>query len=182
MNALQRMTGRDRPVWFDVLDSWGAAGRPYREIADWLTGEQGLSAWWAQKLIVEYEQARGIRPPGIRRDGTFTVGASKSIAAPIERLVEALVDPGLRARWLPALALDIRVPESGRSVRFDVDGGPERLGVTFAETGEGRSQVAIEHERLPDPESAELAKASWRERLSTLQQLFEASRKAGSDD
>jgi hypothetical protein len=53
-----------REEWFAVLDQWGAAGRPYREIASWLTGEHGLSAWWAQKLIVEYEQARGIRGQG----------------------------------------------------------------------------------------------------------------------
>ena len=54
-------TGHDRAFWFAELDAWGAAGRPYREIADWLTTEQGLSAWWAQKLIVEYEEARGLR-------------------------------------------------------------------------------------------------------------------------
>ena len=61
-----------------MLDAWGAAGRPYREIADWLTGQHDLSNWWAQKLIVEYEQARGLRPPGVRPDGTFEVSASKT--------------------------------------------------------------------------------------------------------
>src|SRR4029453_16306221 len=46
---------QDRGYWFALLDDWGAPGRSYREIADWLTAEQGVSAWWAQKVIVEYE-------------------------------------------------------------------------------------------------------------------------------
>ena len=36
---------QDRDYWFALLDDWGTADRPYREIADWLTAEQGLSAW-----------------------------------------------------------------------------------------------------------------------------------------
>ena len=83
-------TGHDRAFWFAELDAWGAVGRPYREIADWLTTQQGLSAWWAQKLIVEYEELRGVRKPGVRRDGTFSVGVSRSIAAPVERVYAAL--------------------------------------------------------------------------------------------
>ncbi|MGH8575878.1 MAG: DUF4287 domain-containing protein [Gammaproteobacteria bacterium] len=62
--GVQRATGRGRDEWFTVLDTWGAPGRPYREIAEWLTGEHGISSWWAQKLIVEYQQACGLRAPG----------------------------------------------------------------------------------------------------------------------
>ena len=68
-SGIERATGRDRDEWFGVLDDWGAAGRPYREISRWLTGEHGMSSWWAQKLIVEYEEARGLRKPGVRPDG-----------------------------------------------------------------------------------------------------------------
>jgi heme-degrading monooxygenase HmoA len=95
--ALERTTGRDRQGWFAVLDEWGARGRSYREIADWLTGEHGLSDWWAQKLIVEYEEARGIRPAAVRRDGTFEVGASKMVA--LTEIVTAAPD-GLLATSL----------------------------------------------------------------------------------
>src|SRR5687768_6490562 len=82
-------TGRERAEWFELLDRWGASGRPYAEIAGWLTGEHGLSKWWAQKLIVEYEQDRGIREPGVRRDGSFEVGASKTVEAPLEAVFAA---------------------------------------------------------------------------------------------
>jgi hypothetical protein len=99
-DGVRRATGRSREEWFTALDDWGAAGRPYRVIAEWLTGEQGLSKWWAQKLIVEYEQARGLRPPGVRPDGTFQVSATKTVEAPTERVFAHFVDPALREQWL----------------------------------------------------------------------------------
>jgi len=120
--ALQRTTGRDRDEWFGVLDAWGAARRPYREIAEWLTGSHGLSAWWAQKLIVEFEEERGLRPTGICSNGTFEVGARKMIAVPAQRAFEALADAGVRNAWLPGVRLDETASEPGRSVRFEAGG------------------------------------------------------------
>lgn len=170
--GVRRGTGRDRPEWFALLDEWGAPGRPYREIAAWLAGEHGLSTWWAQKLIVEYEQARGLRAPGVRPDGTFAVGASKTVAVPVERLFAGFVDPKLRKRWLPGVVLRERASVAGRSARFDRDDGT-RIDATFDAKGEGKSQVAMEHVRLPDARSAEEAKAYWRERLTALKALLE---------
>src|SRR3990170_8584032 len=91
-DALVRSTGQDRAEWFALLDEWGAGGREFREIADWLTSEHAVSRWWAQKLIVEYEQERGLRSPGVRPDGTFEVTASKTVAVPVDRLFDAFVD------------------------------------------------------------------------------------------
>ena len=171
--ALLRSTGRDRAEWFAVLDAWGAAGREYWEIADWLTGQHGVSDWWAQKLIVEYQQARGRRAPGVRPDGTFAAGASKTVAVPLERLVKAFVDAELRARWLPGVVLRERTSQPGRSARFEWDDGPTRLNVTFLAMDEGRSQVAVEHDHLPDAEAAEARRAFWRERLAALKATLE---------
>jgi uncharacterized protein YndB with AHSA1/START domain len=171
--ALRRSTGRDRAEWFAELDAWGAPGRAYAEINGWLTGEHGISAWWSQKLIVEYEQARGLRPPGIRPDGTFTVGASKAIAVPVERLVEAFVDAELRQRWLPGAVIRQRTSQPGRSARFDWEDGATRVSVSFSATGEARSQVAVEHVRLPDADVAEKRKSFWRDRLAALKDVLE---------
>ena len=171
--GMRRATGRDRGGWFAVLDAWGAAGRPYREIAAWLTGEHGVSSWWAQKLIVEYEQARGLRAAGVRPDGTFTVGASKTVAVPAERLYAAFVDAEVRELWLPGVAMRERTSQPGRSARFDWDGGATRVNVSVAAAGEARSQAAVEHERLPDARAAEEAKAYWRERLDVLKTVLE---------
>nr|WP_042178209.1 DUF4287 domain-containing protein [Kibdelosporangium sp. MJ126-NF4]CEL13048.1 hypothetical protein [Kibdelosporangium sp. MJ126-NF4]CTQ98735.1 hypothetical protein [Kibdelosporangium sp. MJ126-NF4] len=169
----RRAAGRDYEEWFALLDQWGAPGRPFREIADWLENEHALSAWWAQKLIVEYEQARGLRPPGARPDGTFTVGASKTMGVPVERLYRAVTDPQERQRWLPDVVLRERTSRPLRSVRFDRDGDGTRVSVTFDAKGDGRSQVAVEQELLPDPATAQQAKVFWRERLADLKTVLE---------
>jgi Domain of unknown function (DUF4287) len=171
--GVRRATGRDREQWFALLDTWGAAGRPYREIADWLTGEHDLSSWWAQKLIVEYEQARGLRPAGVRPDGTFTVTASKTVAVPVERIFEAFVDAKLRKRWLPGAKMRERTSERGRLARFDWENGSTRVSVGFLSKGKAKGQVGLEHEHLPDARSAEKMKAFWRERLEALKALLE---------
>jgi uncharacterized protein YndB with AHSA1/START domain len=173
--GVRRATGRSRDEWFGVLDAWGAAGRPYREIADWLSGEHQISSWWAQKLIVEYEQARGVREAGARPGGTFAAGASKTVAVPVERLTAAFVDAELRARWLPDVVLHERTSQAGRSIRFDLErsGARSRLNVTFASSGEGKSRMALEEERLPDARAAEEARGYWRERLAALKALVE---------
>jgi hypothetical protein len=163
---------QDRGYWFALLDDWGAPGRPYREIADWLTTEQGLSAWWAQKVIVEYEQARGLRDPGRRRDGTFAAGASRTIAADPERVRGAFLDAQLREHWLPGVEANVHSGVQGRTVRLELADGT-RLQATVDVTAPGRTAVAVEQSRLTDPDAVEPAKAYWKERLDALRSLLE---------
>jgi len=171
--GVRRATGRGRDEWFTVLDASGARGRPYREIAKWLTDKHGISNWWAQKLIVEYQQARGLRAPGVRRDGTFTVTASKTLSVPGKRAFEAFVNARLRKRWLPSAVMHKRTSQPGRSVRFDWKDGATRVNVTIT-TSKGKSQAAVEHQRLPDSETAGRIKAFWRDRLIALKTLLES--------
>ncbi|MGH9721076.1 MAG: DUF4287 domain-containing protein [Bryobacteraceae bacterium] len=171
--AVRRATGRDRDEWFSLLDAWGAAGREHREIAAWIMSEHGVGNWWAQTLTVDYEHARGMRPPGGSRDGTFAVGVSKTVAVPLKRLFEAFLDPQFRKRWLPGVQMRERTSQPGRSARFDWQGGASRLIVGFTGRGKARSQVALQHERLQDAQAAEEAKAYWRERMAALKALLE---------
>ena len=170
--GVRRATGRGYVEWFDALDAWGAPGRPYREIAGWLTGTRGVSDWWAQKLIVEYEEARGLRPPGIRPDGTFEVGATKTVAVPVARLFAAFVDPDLRERWLPGAAVRQTTTHPDRSVRFEWRDGASRIAASFSAIGTGKSQVAVQHARLPDAKSAAEMKEFWRERVAALKTVL----------
>jgi hypothetical protein len=48
------------------------------------------------------------------------------------------------------------------------------VSVSFEDKGPGKAAVAIAHERLPDPDEAETAKASRRERLADLRSFLEA--------
>lgn len=113
--AVRAATGRTRDEWLAVLDAWGGADRPHKAIAAWLMDTHAVAGWWAQTLTVDYEQARGLRAPGGGRDGTFTVGASKTVPVSIERLFAAFMDAGARARWLPgAVRRGGRGPAAGQ--------------------------------------------------------------------
>jgi len=165
-------TGHDRAFWFAELDAWGAAGRAYREIADWLTTEQGLSAWWAQKVIVEYEEARGLRDRGARRDGTFSAGASRTVEAPVETVFEAFTDATARERWLPGIAVEVRSAQPGKVVRLGWPDGT-RLRAQFDARDGNRTTVAVEHQRLPDAALVPTMRTYWQERLDALKSLLE---------
>ena len=174
VTGVRRGTGRERDEWFELLDEWGAPGRKYRDIRDWLTGQHGISNWWAQKLIVEYEQARGLRPPGVRPDGTFEVTATKTVAAPVERAFDAFVNPDQRNSWLTDGEMSLRTAQPGRSARFDWEDGSTRVNVVFEAKGPSKSTVAVAHQHLADSGEAEKAKSLWTERLSDLKAFVES--------
>jgi hypothetical protein len=174
IDGVLRATGRSRDEWFGLLDAWGAEGREYREIADWLIGKHDLSRWWAQKLIVEYEQARGLRPPGVRPDGTFEVSASKTFAVPVKRLFDTFVETRQRKRWLVDGRMTLRTKQPSRSARFNWEDGSTRVNVDFIAKGSSKSTVAVTHARLADADKAQTTKAMWKERLTELKSFLEA--------
>jgi hypothetical protein len=174
VSGVRRATGRERGEWFALLNKWGARGRPYREIADWLTGKHGISKWWAQKLIVEYEQERGVRDPGVRRNGTFEVSASKTLGVPVERTYDAFVNSRQRKRWLKDATMTLRDSRPGRSARFLWEDGSTRVTVAFLNKGSSKSTVAVSHDRITGAKKAQSAKARWRERLVELKSYLES--------
>jgi hypothetical protein len=171
--AIQRRTGKRWGEWFAILDSWGAADRKHKEIAAWLSEKHGVDGWSAQSLTVGYERARGLRAPGQRPGEGFSATASRTIAVPVKRLFEAFTDESVRERWLPDGELRERTSRSPKSARFDWEDGSTRVVVGFDAKGDAKSQVALQHERLPDAEAAEKMKAFWRERLSAIKELLE---------
>ena len=171
-DAIRERTGRGWDEWFALLDAWEAASRPHPEIARWLREEHGVGGWSAQSVTVGYERARGLRAPGQRPDG-WSVTASKTVAVPVERLYAAFGDDGLRERWLPGAELHVRTASPPKSARYDWEDGSTRVIVGFYAKGDGKSQVALEHARLPDADTAEEMKSWWRERVGALKEMLE---------
>jgi hypothetical protein len=173
--AIRERTGRGWEEWFDLLDTWGAAERTHRETARWVAAQLEIDplAWNAQAITGSYERARGLRAVGEHDDG-FRVGASKTVAVPVERLYDAFVDPALRSRWLPEGELRERTATRPRSARFDWGDGTTRVVVSFAAKGAEKSTATVQHERLADAQEAARMKAFWRERVSTLKRELEA--------
>jgi hypothetical protein len=172
-DAIRDRTGRGWEEWFDLLDEWGAGERPHREISRWVAQQLGAEplAWNVQAIRVCYERARGGRGIGEHPEG-FTITASKTVAAPVERLFDAFVDESSHKHWLPDGQLRARTSTRPKSARFDW-GDDTRVNVTFVAKGETNSTVAVSHERLPDARQAERMKAYWRERVQVLKDHLE---------
>jgi hypothetical protein len=169
-DAIRERTGRGWEEWFDILDDWGAADRSHREIARWVADRLGIAplAWNAQAITAGYERARRGRAVGEREDG-FTIGVSRTVHVPVERLFDAFVDDSARGRWLPDAKLRRRTATRPKSARFDWGDDDSRVHVTFEAKDAAKSTVALSHERLTDAAAADRMKAYWRERIGALQ-------------
>jgi hypothetical protein len=120
-----------------------------------------------------YERARGMRLKHQQADG-FTIYASRTIGVPADVAFDAFVKARSRRRWLTDGTMSLRTSQPARTARFDWGDRSTRVLVTFDEKGPAKTSVAVAHERLPDPDEAELAKSAWRARLNALKTLLEA--------
>jgi hypothetical protein len=170
---VEAATGQPWEVWFSVLDRWGARERTHREMAAFLIEEHGVPGWWAQTITVSYERARGMRLKHQQAHG-FTIYASRTIAGPIDVVFDAFVSSRSRRKWLTDGSMKLRGSQPSRLARFDWGDGSTRITASFEEKGPAKTTVAMAHERLPDPDEAEAAKAAWRRRLSDLKAFLEA--------
>ena len=171
--AFVRGSGKPIGEWLEILDGWGATERKHTEIARWVVQEYGIGGWWAQSVTVAYERARGMRQ--LHQDPSgYSVSASKTIKAAPERVSDAFTD-AVSPR--PMASRTRRSPcgrsNRGRSARFSWDDPPSLVGFMLYEKGEGKTQIGIGHEKLPDSPTAERIKLMWRDRLGALKELLE---------
>jgi hypothetical protein len=171
---IRERTGRGWEEWFDLLDEWGAAERPHREISRWVADQLGIGplVWEAQAVTSSYERTRGLRAVGETEQG-FAVSATRTVAVPVERLFDAVVDESQRLSWLPDGELSERTATRPKSARFDWGDGATRVLVVFESKGDAKSTMALQHVRLPDGQEAERMKAYWRERVTALKEELE---------
>jgi uncharacterized protein YndB with AHSA1/START domain len=171
--AVLRATGRPWSEWLSVLDRAGAGAMAHKDIALLLSRKYGVPDWWSQMVTVGYEQARGLRAAGERKDG-FAASASRTVQADLARLYDAWSDHALRARWLLDAPVEVRRSTDGKSMRLTWTAGDSRVDVGFQAKGPGKSQVAVEHARLKDARAATRQKAFWTAALGRLKALLEA--------
>jgi uncharacterized protein YndB with AHSA1/START domain len=117
-------------------------------------------------VTVGYEQARRKREVHEKPDG-FTANASKTIAVQVEALFNAWIDAPSRSRWLPDAPMSIRKVTPGKSMRIGWADGTS-VDINFYAKGPAKSQVTLQHSRLPDAAAAAEMKAYWKQALSQL--------------
>ena len=167
-DAVERATGRRREEWFTLLDEQKAAGWEHPRIVACLV-DHGVEDWWAQSVTVGYEQARGLRHPGQRADGTFEATTSRTLPVTPDIAFAWLADVAVRSRWLD-VEPEVRGMTPGRSIRWAwPDGG--RVTVRLTGLPDGRTRVAVQHRGLDDVERLTALKVYWADRLDVLREL-----------
>jgi hypothetical protein len=171
-DSVRSRTGRGWAEWFELLDAANAAELDHPGIVALLAEHPGVSGWWRQSIAVAYEQARGLRAPHEKTDG-FEISASRTIGVPLATLYQAWSDPSLRAAWLEGDRLDVTSSRPERSLRGRWGDAEGRIDVGFAERGDRKSKVALNHGRLRTAEDAARFKSYWTDRLARLKAWLE---------
>ena len=169
--TVEAKTGKGWAEWVRVLDSIDATKLPHRSIARYVHQEHGIGRWWAQTVTVGYERIRGLREVGQRRTGAYECNKSKTYAVPLGKLYRAFSTVRMRNRWLSGVELQIRKSTPEKSMRIAWHDGTA-VQVYFAAKGTAKSQVAIQHVKLPTKSAATDMKAYWSDRLNHLADIL----------
>jgi hypothetical protein len=180
-------TGHDLDHWFAVLDAFGAPTKGHTAMARHLALDHGVPGWYAQGITVTYERERGLRAVNQASDG-FQVSVTKSMAAPMESVTEALRSRTFRKRWLkdidPGLAQALAAgiekprgkglfvrPDGSAGLRFPWDGSTVEFRIT--PKPKGGISLATAHTKLADATQVEDRRTRWRAVLDALKAALE---------
>lgn len=164
---LEEKTGCTWERWVTMLDGFGAAQMPHREIAALVQRKFRVSEWWSQTVTVGYERIKGRRAIGQRIDGRYEAGKSRTFAVPLTTLFDAWANTRRRKRWLGDAPADVRAAVAPRSMRLDWGNGTV-VSVWFSAKGPEKSSVAVSHMKLDDRAEADRLRQFWSERLDAL--------------
>lgn len=169
--AVKAKTGKTWAQWFEALDAAGAEKLTHQEIVTLVRKEPKASSWWQQMVTVGYEQARGLRVVHEKADG-FEIGVSKTFNIPVGMAFLLFQDPVMRKRWLKETSFSVRKATENKSIRIDWDGGKTLVVVAFYPKSANKTQIAVQHSKLPSANAAKKQKLYWAEQLDKLQQVL----------
>jgi uncharacterized protein YndB with AHSA1/START domain len=166
--ALKAKTGKNWDEWFKILDRAGASKMNHTAIATYLYDRRGCPGWWCQMVAAGYEQARGLREKYQTPRGGYEISVSRTMSAPATALFKAWRDGEARERWLPQQALTIRKATPNKSLRITWADRRTSLDVYFYPKGLHKTQVNVQHRKLPDGAAATRMKRFWAVALGRL--------------
>jgi len=171
--SVKAKTGRGWMGWFVILNKANANALPHSEVATLLAEKYNVPGWWAQMITVEYERARGGRQKN-EQIGGFSVSASKTFAVPLSTLYGATADDKLRKKWFPDAAFNPSSQTKEKYFRGPWGADGARLEIGFYAKGEGKSQIAIQVNKLPRKSDVERERATWKKALGKLGTMLNA--------
>ncbi len=167
--SVSKRTGRTWAHWVGVLDRAGAAQKPHREIAQYVSS-LGTPNWWSQMVTVGYERIRGLRDRGQRRGGGYEASKSRTFNVSVGTLFNAFANARQRRRWLPVkIAVRSATPQKRMRATWDDD---TVVVFEFMSKGSAKSAVAVGHQKLPDKSAADAVKKAWSGYFDRLGQVL----------
>lgn len=168
--AVKAKTGMDWYGWFKLLDKEEAKKLTHTEIANLLYNKHKMPGWWCQMVTVEYERARGLREKHEQAEG-FSVSASRTIAAPLSKLFTATADDTIRKKWFPDASFKPSSLTKDKYFRGAWKDGA-RLEINFYSKGAGKSQIAVQVNKMPKKSDVEKERAAWKAALKKLEEIL----------
>ncbi|HEV7745154.1 MAG TPA: DUF4287 domain-containing protein [Pyrinomonadaceae bacterium] len=171
-DAVQAKTGKTWKEWFAILDKAGAKKLSHQEIVKYLHAKQGVGPWWQQMVTVNYERARGLRDVHQKPSG-YEISVSRTINVPIAKLYHAFANDKARNAWLAEDGLAVRKATANKSMRVTWNDVKTSLEISFLSKGDGKSQVVVQHSKLPNAKASTTMKTYWRNALDRLRASLE---------
>jgi uncharacterized protein YndB with AHSA1/START domain len=166
-DAVKAKTGCTWERWVWALDQVKAYNWPHSEIAQYVHEKYKVPGWWTQTVTVGYERIRGLRARGQRRSGSWEASRSKTINAGVGTVFKSFKQPKLRSAWLDGHDAVVRTSVPNKSLRLTWEDGTS-VEVYLTSKARSKTQVAIQHTKLPNKEAADRMKGFWTRHLDAL--------------
>lgn len=164
--AVKEATGKTWNEWFLILDKAEADKWSHKQIAEWLKDQDLIeSGWWRQGVTVEYERARGLRQVHETLNG-FAASVSKTLDISTDDLFDWFYEPAKRKKWC-SYDLEVTKATKPKSLRAKLP-DKTRVSIGFYIKEQGKSQVALQHEKLKDEYAVNQAKEAWKSCIEKL--------------
>ena len=170
--AVLAKTGKNWKQWFAIIDKAGGQKMTHQEIVKLLNSKHNLGPWWGQMVTVTYEQQTGLRQNHQKADG-FEISVSRIVSAPLSSVYSSFENEGTRSSWLGENGLVVRKATKNKSMRVTWKDGKSSLSITFAARDKGKSQVVVQHSKLPSAAAASRMKVYWGKALDRLKDQLE---------
>ena len=179
--TVKAKTGRSWHEWFDILEKASADKLNHQEIVNLLSRQHDLNDWWSQMVANVYEQHARIHEQYERAAG-YEISVSKTFQIDVRIIYDAWFTDEKRRRWLQESPLKITTSTRNKSIRAQWANGQSRLSIDFHSKGENRSQIVVQHMKLPSLKEAEDMQTFWKEKLNTLEETLRKNRKGAAPE
>lgn len=170
LETIEKATKKTWEEWLAFFKKIDAPKLSHKEIAQKVYDEIG-DGWWAQGVTVAYEQHIGRRQPGQRSDGTYEVGANKTLNGTMDEAFAAWLKLVADKKEFNGVALEgaptTNTTEKWRYWHAKLSDGT-RLTVALNQKTPEKASFSIGHLKLASSTAAEKWRAFWKEFIEKL--------------